>query len=151
MMDTKFMKMAITQAKLGAKKYDEVPIGAVIVKDGKVIARAHNLKEKKNCANHHAEMVAIEKACKVIGDWRLIGCDLYVTLEPCPMCVGAIINARLDNVYFGAYDEKAGALCSKCQLMEMKFNHYAAYQGGIMEKECAALLSDYFKAKRGKA
>ena len=150
MMDEKFMKIAIAQAKLGVKTSDEVPIGAVIVKDGKVIAKAHNLKEKKSCANYHAEMVAIEKACKKIGDWRLIGCDMYVTLEPCPMCVGAIINARLDNVYFGAFDEKAGALNSKCQLMEMKFNHYANYQGGIMEKECAALLSDYFKAKRGK-
>ena len=144
------MKAAIKQAKIGAKNYDEVPIGAVIVKDGKIIARAHNKKETKNCANYHAEMVAIEKACKVVGDWRLIGCDMYVTLEPCPMCVGAIINARLDNVYFGAYDEKAGALVSKCNLMEMKFNHYANYKGGILEKECAELLSEYFKKKRGK-
>lgn len=150
MMDAKFMKAAISQAILGAQKYDEVPIGAVIVKDGKIIARAHNMKEEKNCANYHAEMVAIEKAAKKLNSWRLIGCDMYVTLEPCPMCVGALINARIDNVYFGAYDEKAGALESKCKLMEMKFNHKANYQGGILEKECAKLLSDYFKEKRGK-
>ncbi len=150
MIDEKFMKMAIKQAQLGAEKYDEVPIGAVIVKDGKVIARAHNLKEKKNCANYHAEMVAIEKATKKLNSWRLIGCDMYVTLEPCPMCVGALINARIDNIYFGAYDEKAGALKSKCALMEMKFNHKANYEGGILEQECAKLLSDYFKKKRGK-
>ena len=150
MMDTKFMKMAIKQAILGAEKYDEVPIGAVIVKDGKVISRAHNLKEKKNCANYHAEMVAIERATKKLNSWRLIGCDMYVTLEPCPMCVGALINARIDNIYFGAYDEKAGALKSKCSLMEMKFNHKANYEGGILEQECAQLISDYFKKKRCK-
>lgn len=144
------MKAAIKQAIYGAAKYDEVPIGAVIVKDGKIIARAHNMKEEKKCANYHAEIVAIKKACKKIGDWRLIGCDMYVTLEPCPMCVGALINARIDNIYFGAFDEKAGALKSRCELMEMKFNHYANYEGGIMQDECAKLLSDYFKAKRGK-
>ena len=144
------MKAAIKQAILGATKYDEVPIGAVIVKDGKIIARAHNMKEEKKCANYHAEIVAIEKACKKIGDWRLIGCDMYVTLEPCPMCVGALINARIDNIYFGAFDEKAGALKSRCELMEQKFNHYANYEGGIMQEECAKLLSDYFRAKRGK-
>ena len=143
------MKAAIKQAMLGAEKYDEVPIGAVIVKDGKIIARAHNMKEEKKCANCHAEMVAIEKACKKIGDWRLIGCDMYVTLEPCPMCVGALINARIDNIYFGAFDEKAGALKSKCELMEMKFNHKANYEGGIMQEECASILSNYFKKKRG--
>ncbi len=144
------MKAAIKQAILGATKYDEVPIGAVIVKEGKIIARAHNMKEEKKCANYHAEMVAIEKACKKIGNWRLIGCDIYVTLEPCPMCVGALINARIDNIYFGAFDEKAGALKSRCELMEHKFNHYASYEGGIMQDKCAKLLSDYFKAKRGK-
>ena len=149
MMDIKFMKAAIKQAIIGAEKYDEVPIGAVIVKDGKVIARAHNMKEEKNCANYHAEMVAIKKATKKLNSWRLIGCDMYVTLEPCPMCVGALINARIDNIYFGAYDEKAGALESKCQLMEMKFNHKANYEGGILQKECADLLSNYFKGKRG--
>ena len=144
------MKAAIKQAILGATKYDEVPIGAVIVKDGVIIARAHNMKEEKKCANYHAEIVAIEKACKKIGDWRLIGCDMYVTLEPCPMCVGALINARIDNIYFGAFDEKAGSLVSRCELMEKKYNHYAHYEGGIMQEECAKLLSDYFKAKRGK-
>jgi len=149
MINEKFMDAAIKQAIIGANKYDEVPIGAVIVKDGKIIAKAHNEKEKKHCANYHAEMVAINKACKVIGDWRLTGCDIYITLEPCPMCVGALINARIDNIYFGAYDEKAGALESRCLLMEYKFNHYAHYIGGIEKEKCAKILSDYFKGKRG--
>lgn len=150
MIEEKYMKAAIKQAKLG-EKYDEVPIGVVIVKDGKIIARAHNQKEKKNCANYHAEMVAIEKACKVVGNWRLIGCDVYVTLEPCPMCTGAFINARVDNIYFGAFDKKAGCLGSVYNLMEDgKFNHKAGVHGGILEKECANILTEYFKGKRGK-
>lgn len=150
MMDIKFMKIAIKEAKKGTK-YDEVPIGAVIVKDGKVIAKAHNKKEEKKCANYHAEIVAIEKACKKVGDWRLIGCDIYVTLEPCAMCTGALINARVDNIYFGAYDEKAGCCGSLYNLMEDgKFNHSSNVQGGILEKECGQMLTEYFRAKRGK-
>ena len=146
-MNNDFMKKAIELAKQADK---DIPVGAVIVKDNKIIAGTYNLKEQNNDITSHAEILALKQASEKLQNWRLDGCDIYVTLEPCPMCVGAIINARLDNVYFGAYDEKAGALNSKCQLMEMKFNHYANYQGGIMEKECAALLSDYFKAKRGK-
>lgn len=150
MIDIKFMKIAIKEAKKGTK-YDEVPIGAVIVKDGKVIAKAHNKKEEKKCANYHAEIVAIEKACKKVGDWRLIGCDIYVTLEPCAMCTGALINARVDNIYFGAYDEKAGCCGSLYNLMEDgKFNHSSNVQGGILEKECGQMLTEYFRAKRGK-
>lgn len=150
MMDIKFMKIAIKEAKKGTR-YDEVPIGAVIVKDGKVIAKAHNKKEEKKCANYHAEIVAIEKACKKVGDWRLIGCDIYVTLEPCAMCTGALINARVDNIYFGAYDEKAGCCGSLYNLMEDgKFNHSSNVQGGILEKECGQMLTEYFRAKRGK-
>ena len=150
MMDIKFMQIAIKEAKKGTK-YDEVPIGAVIVKDGKVIAKAHNKKEEKKCANYHAEIVAIEKACKKVGDWRLIGCDIYVTLEPCAMCTGALINARVDNIYFGAYDEKAGCCGSLYNLMEDgKFNHSSNVQGGILEKECGQMLTEYFRAKRGK-
>ena len=149
-MDEKFMKMAIKEAYKGWE-IDEVPVGAVIVKDGKVIAKAHNLKEKKNCANYHAEMVAIEKACKKVGDWRLIGCDIYVTLEPCAMCTGALINARIDSVYFGAYDEKAGCCGTLYSLMQDgKFNHKAQVQGGILKEECGKILSDYFKGKREK-
>lgn len=150
MMDIKFMQIAIKEAKKGTR-YDEVPIGAVIVKDGKVIAKAHNKKEEKKCANYHAEIVAIEKACKKVGDWRLIGCDIYVTLEPCAMCTGALINARVDNIYFGAYDEKAGCCGSLYNLMEDgKFNHSSNVQGGILEKECGQMLTEYFRAKRGK-
>lgn len=146
----KWMKKAIEQAKLGWK-IDEVPIGAVVVKDGKIIARAHNLKEKKGCANYHAEMVAIEKACKKLGDWRLIGCDIYVTLEPCAMCTGALINARVDNIYFGAFDSKAGCCGTLYNLAQDKrFNHRPNALGGILEKECAGLLSQYFKEKRKK-
>ena len=150
MINEKFMKLAIKEA-LKGQLIDEVPVGAVIVKDDKVIAKAHNLKEKKNCANYHAEMVAIEKACKKVGDWRLIGCDIYVTMEPCPMCTGALINARIDNIYFGAYDEKAGCCGSVYDFMgDGKFNHKANIQGGILKEECASILTNYFKGKRKK-
>lgn len=149
-MKEKFMKMAIKQALVG-QALDEVPIGAVIVKDGKVIAKAHNLKEKKSCANYHAEMVAIAKACKKIGDWRLTGCDIYVTLEPCAMCAGALINARIDNIYFGAYDPKAGCCGTLYNLPEDgRFNHRPQVEGGILQEQCANLLSEFFKTKRKK-
>ena len=149
-MKEKFMKMAIKQALVG-QALDEVPIGAVIVKDGKVIAKAHNLKEKKSCANYHAEMVAIAKACKKIGDWRLMGCDIYVTLEPCAMCAGALINARIDNIYFGAYDPKAGCCGTLYNLPEDgRFNHRPQVEGGILQEQCANLLSEFFKTKRKK-
>lgn len=148
MMEIKYMKMAMRLAKKAAQK-DEVPVGCVIVKDGKVIARAHNMKEQKKCANYHAEIIAIEKACKYIGDWRLIGCDVYVTLEPCAMCSGALINARVDNIYFGAYDKKAGCLESVYSFMkDNKFNHKANTQGGILEQENIELLQEFFKNKR---
>ena len=149
-MKEKFMKMAIKQALVG-QALDEVPIGAVIVKDGKVIAKAHNLKEKKNCANYHAEMVAIAKACRKIGDWRLTGCDIYVTLEPCAMCAGALINARIDNIYFGAYDPKAGCCGTLYNLPEdRRFNHRPQVEGGSLQEQCAYLVSEYFKTKRKK-
>lgn len=149
-MKEKFMKIAIKQALVG-QALDEVPIGAVIVKDGKVIAKAHNLKEKKSCANYHAEMVAIAKACRKIGDWRLTGCDIYVTLEPCAMCAGALINARIDNIYFGAYDPKAGCCGTLYNLPEdRRFNHRPQVEGGILQEQCANLLSEYFKTKRKK-
>lgn len=147
-MDKVFMTLAIKQAKIAAKM-DEVPVGCVIVKDGEVIAKAHNSKEKKNCANFHAEMVAIERATKKLNNWYLEGCELYVTLEPCIMCSGAIINSRLKSVYFGAYDPKAGAVESLYSILsDKRLNHTVEFQGGIMEKECALLLSDFFKEKR---
>ncbi|MEG1394541.1 MAG: nucleoside deaminase [Clostridia bacterium] len=146
----KFMSAAIAQAKLG-EKYDEVPVGAVIVRDGKIIARGRNHKEEKGCANFHAEMVAIEKACKKLGDWRLNECEMYVTLEPCPMCAGAIINARVGKVFFGAFDQKAGCCGSVYNLgANNEFNHKPEVLGGILQDECATLLSEYFKKKRTK-
>ena len=147
-MKEKYMLLAIKEAKK-ALDYDEVPIGAIIVKNGKVIASAFNNKETKNCAIYHAEIVAIEKATKKLKNWYLDGCEMYVTLEPCPMCAGAIINSRIDKVYFGAYDPKAGAIKSVMNMYEIKgFNHYPSYEGGILEKECGELLSTYFKKKR---
>lgn len=149
-MEEKFMTQAIKVAIKGLE-YDEVPIGAVIVKDGKIIARAHNKKEEKNCAVAHAEILAIQQAVKKVGNWRLHGCDIYVTLEPCPMCAGALINSRIDGIYFGAYDQKAGCCGTLYNLpTDERFNHRCKVQGGIMEKECAELLSNYFKQKRKK-
>jgi len=144
------MKIALVEAEL-ARQEDEVPVGAVIVSGGQIIARAHNRRESDNNALHHAEILAIEQACKVIGGWRLIGCEMYVTLEPCAMCAGAIVNSRLDAVYFGAYDNKAGCCGSVYDLTgDGKFNHKPNVTGGVMIKECGTILSDYFKEKRKK-
>ena len=149
-MNEKYMKEAIKEAKKAYKK-DEVPIGAVIVKDNKIIARAHNLKEKKQMVTSHAEIEAIHKAAKKLGTWHLEECDLYVTLEPCPMCAGAIQQSRMQHVYFGAYDPKGGAIESIVRLYEAKgFNHYPYTTGGVLDEECAQLLKDYFKEKREK-
>lgn len=147
-MDEKFMKEAIKQAKKAAA-IGETPIGAVIVQDNKIIARAYNKRETKKNALLHAEIIAIDKACRKLGGWRLPRCDMYVTLEPCPMCAGAIINARIDNVYFGAYDKKSGCASSTINLFEYGlFNHNANVTGGIMEKECADILKEFFKSLR---
>ena len=118
-MEEKFMKQALIEARKAYGK-DEVPIGAVIVKDGKVIARGHNTRQQTQNAVNHAEMIAIQKACKKVGSWRLCDCDLYVTLEPCPMCAGACINSRLNAVYFGAYDAKAGLRKNPVRLFQTK-------------------------------
>lgn len=147
-MEEKFMKEAIKQAKKAAD-IGETPIGAVIVRDGKVIARGYNKRETKKNALLHAEIIAIDKACKKLGGWRLPKCDMYVTLEPCPMCSGAIINSRIENVYFGAYDKKSGCTGSKINLFENGlFNHDVNVTGGIMEQECADILSSFFKELR---
>lgn len=144
------MLAAIKEAQKAAAK-DEVPVGAVLVADGKIIARAHNMKETKRLATAHAEMEVIARASKKRGNWYLTDTDLYVTLEPCPMCAGAIINARIRNLYFGAWDPKAGCCGTLYSLPEDKrFNHRVQVEGGILEKECAALLSDFFKGKRKK-
>ena len=146
-MKNEFMDEAYKEA-IKAMEEDEVPVGAVIVKDGKIIARAHNKKEKDNNPMGHAEIECIKKACKKMKNWYLKDCELYVTLEPCVMCCGAIINARISKVYFGARDLKAGALGGLFNLMEQKgFNHYFEYKY-LEEEKCGQILKDYFKLKR---
>lgn len=147
-MDEKYMKEAIKEAKKAWAK-DEVPIGAVIVKDGKVIARAHNLRESKQIATAHAEIIAIEKACKKIGSWRLNDCTLYVTLEPCAMCSGAMILSRVDRIVYGASDLKGGCVDSCIKMYEQQgFNHYPEVTSGILKDECSSMLTTFFKNKR---
>ena len=147
--DEKYMRAALREAQKAAD-IDEVPVGAVVVRDGKIIARAHNMRETKKLPTGHAELIAMEKAAKKLGGWRLIGCTLYVTLEPCPMCAGCAINARLPRLVFGAYDGKAGAFGSVYDLNEGKLNHTIEAEGGVLQDECAAMLSDFFKKKRKK-
>ena len=145
--DEYFMSLAIEEARL-AEECDEVPIGAVAVLNGEVIARAHNLRESNKCATHHAEILAIEEACGKMGGWRLPGLTLYVTLEPCVMCGGAIINARIPRVVFGADDLRFGAFGSLLDLSEIPLNHKPEITRGVMKDECRRLLSDYFAKKR---
>ncbi len=147
MTKNKFMQKALMQAKVSLK-HDEVPIGAVVVKNGKVIARAHNTRNKSKNAVEHAELVAIQRACKKLGDWRLVGCDLYVTLEPCVMCLGACYNARISNVYFGAYDLSGAGCVALSEMIGRTLNHELQLCGGVMEKQCSELLTNYFKSKR---
>ncbi len=149
-MHEKYMMEAIKEAKKALIK-DEVPIGCVIVHNDKIIARGYNLRETKQQSIAHAEIIAIQKACKKIGSWRLENCTLYVTLEPCPMCSGAILQSRIDNVVFGAYDPKGGCIESCMKMYDVKgFNHYPNTIGGLMEDECSKLLKDFFKEKRKK-
>jgi len=146
----KFMKEAIKQAK---KAYDkeEIPVGAVIVKDGKIIARGYNKKEEKKDTTQHAEIIAIQKASRKIDAWRLQDCEMYVTLEPCAMCTGALIQARLKRVYIGTMDPKTGACGSVLNLLEdYKFNHKVEVETNIMQKECEKILKDFFKYLRSK-
>jgi tRNA(adenine34) deaminase len=131
-----------------AAKWDEVPVGAVIVKDGRIIARAYNRREGRKSPLAHAEILAIAQAARRLGGWRLSGCTLYVTLEPCPMCAGAIINARIDEVVFGAYDPKAGACGSLYNLAEGRLNHTPRVIGGVLAEEASGLLKSYFQGKR---
>ncbi len=148
MQDEYFMQKAIEQAK-SALAYDEVPIGAVIVKDDEIIAVGNNFKERENCAVYHAEVVAIINACKKLNNWYLDGCTLYVTLEPCPMCCGAIVNSRIDRVVYGAKDLKSGAVVSLYNLLnDSKLNHQVQVTGGVLEAECSSILTDFFKKKR---
>lgn len=145
--DELFMQAAIKQA-LIAQKYGEVPIGAVIVKDGKVIARAHNKRNTSHNAVGHAEVLAIEHACKKLQDWRLSGCTLYVTLEPCVMCLGACYNARISRVVFGAYDLSGAGCVQLSEQIGTTLNHFLTLNGGVSEEECSKLLTDFFQEKR---
>ena len=144
-----YMRMALKEAEK-ARDMDEVPVGCVIVKDDKIIARAHNLREHKQLATAHAELLAIQKACKKLDTWCLNECDLYVTLEPCMMCTGAIENARLHALYYGTADKKAGTVDSLVQIRTLP--HLRAYpkeiHSGILKEECAAILSEFFRNKR---
>ena len=144
------MKEAIKQAKK-AYQIEEVPIGCVIVHDGKIIARAYNKRNTKKSTLAHAELLAITKASKVLNDWRLEGCTMYVTLEPCQMCAGAIVQSRLDKVVIGCMNPKAGCAGSIINLLEMQeFNHQVEIVRGVMEEECSTLLQQFFKELREK-
>ena len=145
--DTTFMRAAIKQAQKAYEK-NEVPIGCVIVHDGKIIARGYNRRNTDKSTLAHAEITAIRKAAKKLGDWRLEDCTLYVTLEPCPMCAGAIVNSRIERVVFGAYDKRAGAFGSVLDLNAYPLNHKPEIVGGVMEEECRTMLQEFFKKKR---
>ena len=144
------MNEALTLAAEAAER-DEVPVGALVVRDGKVIARASNTREASRCATHHAEILAIEEACRVLGGWRLPDTTLYVTMEPCAMCAGAIINARIPRVVYGAPDFRFGAFGSKINLAEAELNHKPLVEGGVLADEAAEMLSSYFRKKRKKS
>jgi tRNA(adenine34) deaminase len=146
-MDEQFMREALLLAKQ-AYEEGEVPVGCVVVQDGKIVGRGRNRREKNRNALAHAEIEAIHEACAALGGWRLWDCTLYVTLEPCPMCSGAIINARIPRVVFGARDEKCGACGSVCNLFSMGFNHHPQVEKGLLEDECRALLQEFFKNLR---
>ncbi len=146
--DIEFMKIALSAAKEAAER-GEVPVGAVIVRYGTdIISVESNLRETGKNALYHAEVRAIDAACKKLGGWRLPQCTMYVTLEPCPMCAGAVINSRIDRVVFGAYDKRAGAMGSVFDINSFGLNHICEVEGGVLEEESAALLREFFKKKR---
>jgi tRNA(adenine34) deaminase len=148
--DEYYMQLAIEEAKK-AEEIGEVPIGAIIVKDGEIIARAHNLRERDQRSIAHAELLAIDEACKALGSWRLEGATLYVTLEPCAMCAGAIVLSRIEKVVFGASDPKGGCAGTLMNLLqEERFNHQAEVISGVLQEECGQMLSDFFRKIRMK-
>ena len=148
-MNTEFMKYALKMAHKAYKK-DEVPIGAVIVKDGKILAKAYNTRNKSQIATNHAEVLAIKKACKKLKSWRLEGCDIYVTLEPCPMCAGAILNARINNLHYGAIDKTSDGKLLEQILNDKRLNHKTKATCGVLQEECSQILTSFFEKKRGK-
>ena len=141
------MKKALHYARLAAKR-GETPVGAVIVRDGEIVSWGYNRRESDKNALKHAEIMAIDRACRKLGGWRLWQCEMYVTLEPCPMCAGAIINSRLKKVYFGAYDKKAGCFGSVTDMNALPFNHHPEIEGGVMAEECSAVISEFFRELR---
>lgn len=147
MEEEKYMELALALAEEAARE-GEVPVGCVIVHDGCVVGQGRNRRERGRSALAHAELEAIEQACRTLGGWRLWTCTMYVTLEPCPMCAGAIINARIPKVVCGARDRKSGACGSVCDLFSMPFNHHPQIVYGVREEACAALLSDFFDRLR---
>ena len=150
--DYEWMGAALKQARMAAE-LGEVPVGAVIVRRGEIVAAAHNTRETQRNATHHAELLAIDAACKALGGWRLWECELFVTLEPCPMCAGAIINSRIRRVVYGAADPKAGCCGSVTDLFALPFNHHPAVEQGLRADEASALLAEFFnrlRAQRGK-
>ena len=149
MTDYELMGAALDEARKAAA-LGEVPVGAVVARNGEIIAAAHNTRETEKNALHHAELLAIDAACKKLGGWRLWQCELFVTLEPCPMCSGAIINSRVKRVVYGAADTKAGCCGSVTDLFAMPFNHRPALSGGVEEEKCTELLQNFFKQLRNR-
>ena len=147
-MEERFMREAMRLAEK-AKKRGEVPIGAVVVYQGKIIGKGYNLRTRLQMATAHAEMRAIDRACKKLHSWRLPGAEIYVTLEPCPMCMGAILNARIDRVYFGAYEQKGRSLTNELANANL-LNHKAEVVGGVLQEECAAVLTSFFSEMRAR-
>ena len=144
----KYMKKANELAKYSMDNNKGGCFGCVIVKDGKVVAKAYNMRQTKRLATAHAEILAIEKACRKIKDWRLDDMEMYVTLEPCAMCAGAIANSRIKKVYFGAYEKKGGGVVSKFNILsESGLNHVTDFEGGVLEQECSNLIKEYFKTR----
>ena len=148
-MDEKYMKEALRLAKKAAAM-GEVPVGAVVVQDGRIIARGYNRREIDQNGLAHAELTAMQRACKKLNSWRLEGCTLYVTLEPCPMCTGAIINTRVERVVIGATDPKGGAMGGVTDLLEHPWNHHPEVTKGVLEEECGGILKEFFKKLRDK-
>ena len=151
MTDHELMGAALAEAEKAAA-LGEVPVGAVVARRGEIVAAAHNTRETERNAVHHAELLAIDRACKALGGWRLWECELFVTLEPCPMCAGAILNSRIRRVVYGAADPKAGCCGSVTDLFALPFNHHPAVEGGLRAEEASALLAEFFarlRAQRG--
>lgn len=148
-MTNEFMQLALEAARRSFEE-GEVPVGAVITRNGEVVSVGRNRRENGKNALYHAEIEAIDEACRKLGGWRLWECEMYVTLEPCPMCAGAIVNSRIRKVYFGAKDEKNGAVVSVMKMFDFPFTHKPEFEGGIMEDECAGILSEFFRTLRNK-